>query len=87
MRTFVKQLFSESGAASFGRTASFLSLLAAIAWVTQIVWTTRQLPNLEGLTLFIATFYGLGKAGETVARFANRTPPEAALGRKPEGTI
>ncbi len=66
MRNFLRQLFSESGEASFSRTGSFLALAASCAWVTQIVWTTHQLPSLEGLTLFISTLYGLGKAGETV---------------------
>lgn len=70
MRMFVRQLFSESGEASFSRAGSFLALLGACAWITQIVWTTHQLPNLEGLTFFIATLYGLGKAGETVQRVA-----------------
>jgi hypothetical protein len=74
MNLFLKQLFSESGQASFSRTGSFLALAAACAWVTEIVWTTHQLPNLEGLTLFIATLYGLGKAGETVQRVAGKKP-------------
>lgn len=68
MRNFLRQLFSESGEASFSRTGSFVALGASCAWVTQIVWTTHQLPSLEGLTLFISTLYGLGKAGETVQR-------------------
>jgi hypothetical protein len=72
MRAFIQQLFSESGQASFSRTGSFLALTAACAWVTEIVWTTHQLPNLQGLTLFIATLYGLGKAGETVQRVAGK---------------
>jgi hypothetical protein len=40
--------------------------------VTKIVWTTHQLPNLEGLVLFISTLYGLGKAGETIQRVAGK---------------
>ena len=69
---FLRQLFSESGAASFSRTGSFLALGAGCAWVTKIVWATHQLPNLEGLVLFISTLYGLGKAGETVQRIAGK---------------
>lgn len=72
MRDFLKQLFSESGAASFSRTGSFLALAAACVWVSKIVWTTHQLPNLEGLVLFISTFYALGKAGKTVERVAGK---------------
>ena len=72
MKKFFKELFSESGAASFSRTGSFLALAAASVWVTKIVWATHQLPHLEGLVLFISTLYGLGKAGETVQRVAGK---------------
>lgn len=75
MRIFIQQLFSESGRASFSRTGSFLALVAALAWVTEIVWTTHQLPELQGLTLFISMLYGLGKAGETLQRVGRRPSP------------
>ncbi len=68
MKTFFQQLFSESGAASFSRVGATVALLFACVWVSYIVWTTDALPALEGLTLFIAALYGLGKAGETVQR-------------------
>ena len=68
MTQFIKQLFSESGEASFSRVGSFLALVCACFWVSYIVWRTRALPALEGLALFIAALYGLGKAGETVQR-------------------
>ena len=60
MREYIKQLFSESGTASFGRTGSFIGLV--------LVWTTHRLPDLQGLTVFISTLYGLSKTGETVQR-------------------
>ena len=68
MKHFLHQLFSESGEASFSRVGAFVALLFACAWVTYIVLRTAALPGLEGLTFFIATLYGLGKAGETVQR-------------------
>jgi threonine/homoserine efflux transporter RhtA len=68
MGTYLKQLFSESGEASFSRIGSAIALVAACVWVTYIVWRTRALPGLEGPTFFIAGLYGLGKAGETVQR-------------------
>jgi hypothetical protein len=71
---FIRQLFSESGEASFSRISSFLALTAACGWVSKIVWTTHQLPHLEGLALFIATFYGVGKTGETIQRVAGKKP-------------
>ncbi len=68
MRDFVRRLFSESGEASFGRVGSFIALLCSCVWVSYLVWRTRALPGFEGLTFFISSFYGLGKAGETVQR-------------------
>jgi hypothetical protein len=73
MKRFLNELFSESGAASFSRVGTFIALLSACVWISRIVWTTGALPGLESLTLFIATLYGLGKAGETV---------QSVLGRK-----
>jgi hypothetical protein len=65
---FISQMFSDSGEASYGRTASFLTLLVAMAWISYIVWETHELPHLEGVTAFIAMLYGLSKTGETVQR-------------------
>lgn len=68
MVDFLKQLFSESGEASFSRVASCIALLCSCFWISYIVWRTRALPGLEGIAIFISSFYGLGKAGETVQR-------------------
>jgi len=65
---FISQLLSESGEASYGRTASLMALLVAIGWISFIVWKTHDLPHLEGITVFISTLYGLSKTGETVQR-------------------
>jgi hypothetical protein len=81
---FLRQVFSESGTASFSRLSSFLALGAACAWVTKIVWTTHQLPDLQGLVLFIATLYGLGKAGETIQRVAGKNGKLPAVGGRQE---
>lgn len=74
MKHFLHQLFSESGEASFSRVGAFVALLFACAWITYIVKRTAALPGLEGLTFFIATLYGLGKAGETVQRILGSKP-------------
>jgi hypothetical protein len=68
MKRYMHELFSEAGTASFSRVGTFLALVCACLWVSRIVWKTAALPTLDGLTLFIATLYGLGKAGETVQR-------------------
>ncbi len=74
MRAFLRQLFSESGEASYSRVGSFLALVFTILWVTYLVWKNRALPPLEGLALLIGTPYGLGKAGETVQRVLGNKP-------------
>jgi hypothetical protein len=71
---FISQLFSESGEASYGRTASFLTLLVAIGWISYLVWKTHELPHLEGITVFISTLYGLSKTGETLQRVLGKKP-------------
>ena len=68
MLRYLQELFSESGTASFSRVGTFMALLCACLWVSKIVWKTGALPPLESLTFFIATLYGLGKAGETIAK-------------------
>mgnify|MGYP001587562587 CR=1 FL=1 len=73
MKDFLRQLFSESGMASFSRVGTSVALLCACVWVSRIVWKTGALPGLEGLTFFIASLYGLGKAGETVQRILGKS--------------
>ena len=68
MRRFLQDLFSESGQASFSRVGTFCALACACFWVSRIVWKTGALPGLVGLTFFIASLYGLGTVGETVAK-------------------
>jgi hypothetical protein len=68
MVKFLQQLFSESGEASFSRAGACVALFFACGWVSYIVWRTGSLPSLEGLTFFIASLYGLGKAGESLQR-------------------
>jgi hypothetical protein len=68
MLRFLQQLFSESGEASFSRVGACVALFFGCGWVSYLVWRTHALPSLEGLTFFIASLYGLGKAGETLQR-------------------
>jgi len=69
MKPFLQSLFSETGTASFSRVGSFVALLFSCGWITFIVWKTRALPGLEGVTIFIASLYALGKTNETVQRY------------------
>jgi hypothetical protein len=75
MRPFVQQLFSDCGTASFSRVGSCLALIFSCSWVSRIVWKTGALPPLDGLTLFIVSLYGLGKAGETMQRYFGAKQP------------
>ena len=68
MKTYLRQLFSESGEASFSRVGSFLALISSLAWLSYIVWKTHAVPGVEGLTVFISSLYALGKAGETIQK-------------------
>lgn len=72
MKKFFQQLFSESGEASFSRLGAFIALAFACAWITYLVLHTHILPSLEGLTLFIAALYGLGKANETLEKILGK---------------
>jgi hypothetical protein len=84
MRKFINQLFSEAGTASFSRVGTFLALVCSCGWVSAIVWRTGALPSLDGVTFFIASLYGLGKAGETVQRVLNRTAAASSSAANPE---
>jgi len=68
--SFLQALFSDSGAASFGRIAAAIALCASIFWVTLIVQKTNTLPDFSGITFFIGFLYGISKVGEAVKSFA-----------------
>jgi hypothetical protein len=72
MKKFLQQLFSESGEASFSRLGAFVGLGFACGWITYLVFHNHVLPSLEGLTLFVAALYGLGKANETLQRILEK---------------
>ncbi len=74
MKNFLQHLFSESGETSFSRVGSFLALIFSLGWLSYIVWKTRTVPSVEGLTIFICSLYGLGKAGETIQRVLGGKP-------------
>ena len=70
---WLRQVLSEGDHPSFGRTASGLALVAGIAWVSWIVYQTKALPDLLGITAFIAALYGLSKTGESFQKiFSNK---------------
>lgn len=73
---FLKDLFSESSTASFGRVGAGVALLASIFWVSWVVYKTNAIPDLGGVALFIGTLYGLSKAGSVAQAFSPQEPPK-----------
>lgn len=68
MKSYLSHLFSESDEASFSRVGSFLALIFSLGWLSYIVWKTRVVPGLDGVTFFVGSLYGLGKVGQTIQR-------------------
>lgn len=76
--SFLYELLSEassdperSGKASFSRTATAIVLLAALVWISRIVWTTNALPeagSLAALGLFLSGLYGLNQLRAALTR-------------------
>lgn len=84
----VKKVFREvmsepGGALSWGRVASSFSLVAAIAWVTHVMFKTGGIPSLDGITTFVVSPYAANKIGTAAQAFSQNpvavTPPQAAL--------
>jgi hypothetical protein len=77
--TWLKSIFSETdGKGSLSRVATALIIVAAIVWVTRLVWHNHALPDFGGLTIFIGAIYGLNLARSAVADIAENKacPPQ-----------
>lgn len=78
---FWRQVFSESGEGSSSRVFTGFLIMAAVAWVTMLVYWNHALPDLAGLTLFIGSIYGINKGFNTIEAFKKNnntngnTPP------------
>ena len=69
----VREIMSEpgpNGTLSWGRVASSVLLLAAIVWVSHILFRTHQLPALDGITGFVLAPYGSNKVATAVQSFS-----------------
>ena len=67
---YLKDLFSESSTASFGRVGAGIALIASIGWVSWAVYKTNAIPDLGGVSLFIGTLYGLSAAKSAAKAFS-----------------
>jgi hypothetical protein len=70
----LREVMSEPGATgtlSWGRVASSVALVAAIAWVTHMVLITRAIPPLDGVITFTMAPYGNNKVVTAAQSFGN----------------
>jgi len=75
--SFLKSALSESdGKGSFTRLATGVLVLAALVWITRLVWVNAALPDFGGLTLFISALYGLNKASSAVDKLTENKPAD-----------
>ena len=71
-KKLIRELFSEpTGTLSWGRVASAVSLLAAIAWVTKVLLVSHVIPELSGITTFVLAPYGANKVATAVQAFSS----------------
>lgn len=65
---FIRQIFSEeNGQGSLGRVATGAMVTFALGWVTYLVLRNHALPDLGGLSLFVAAIYGTNKAATFIS--------------------
>jgi hypothetical protein len=73
----LKELFKPDGVYSWSRTASAVALFCVIVWISFTLYKNpdplkvlKETPWFE-LSAFVATFYLLGKSGETAQSIFN----------------
>lgn len=52
---------SKDGVFSFARVGSAAALIMGIVWASYIVFTTKVIPNLDGVALLTTSLYGVNK--------------------------
>lgn len=70
---FLKDAFSENGAASSSRLLMGYHALIGSSWVSYIVWKTHTLPDavtLAGITAFVTAPYAINAFKGAVQSFA-----------------
>jgi hypothetical protein len=68
----LREVMSEPGGQlSWGRVASSIALLAAIAWVSRIIYLSHGIPSLDGITTFVLAPYGTNKAITAVQAYSS----------------
>jgi hypothetical protein len=81
-KKIVREIFSEpgpNGTLSWGRIASSVALLAAIVWVSRILFLTHGLPALDGVTGFVLGPYGANKIGAAAQSFSQNPVTQSVV--------
>jgi len=71
-KRFWTGVFSDNGVPSFSRVATALILIAAVTWISYIVYFKREIPDVGGVAILIGTLYGLNVAGNAASRFGGK---------------
>ena len=75
----IREIMSEpnGGTLSWGRVASTLALVAAIAWVSKIVLHTHTLPAVDGISAFVVAPSASNKVATAVQSQVNKASSQA----------
>ena len=73
---WLKSIFSEEdGKGSFSRVSTFVLVVSAVCWVTHLVHHNNALPDFTGLSIFIATLYGVNTVRNALPKSPSPQPP------------
>lgn len=73
-RKVMREIHSEpgpTGTLSWGRIAASASLIAAVVWVTKLVFQTHSLPSLDGISGFVVAPYAANRVATAVQSFSS----------------
>jgi hypothetical protein len=81
LKKVIREIHSEpgNGTLSWGRIAATASLVAAITWVTRLVFQTHALPSLEGISGFVVAPYMANKVSTAVQSFSGNPVTPAVV--------
>jgi len=68
-KVFWTGVFSDGGSPSFSRVATALMCIAAVTWISFIVYFKREIPDVGGAVLLIGTLYGINVAPKVAGAF------------------
>jgi hypothetical protein len=81
IRKVIREIHSEpgpNGTLSWGRIAATASLVAAIVWVSHLVFRSGTLPSLDGISGFVVAPYAANRVATAVQSFSQNPVAPAA---------